>query len=569
MLHFKTITDEQGTFIETDLKGKALLEASKLNKGCAFTHEERLAFNLLGKLPHRVETLEEQVERYYHQYCSKPTNLGKNIYLHAVHDNNETLFYKLIDTHLVNMLPIIYTPTVGEAVEKFSHQFRRSRGLYLSYPDRNHMASMLDNRLNPEVDLIVVTDGEGVLGIGDQGIGGMDICIAKLMVYTICAGVNPHRVLPIQLDVGTNNETLLNDPMYLGWRHPRISGVEYDDFIDHFVKTVRHKFPNVYLHWEDFGRENARRNLERYRDKMCTFNDDMQGTGATALACVLSALTATGGALKDQKIVMFGAGTAGVGIADQIYRALREEGLNEQEARAHFWLIDRNGLLVEDQRELAPFQQPYARSKSDLANWPLESTTIIDLLTVIQHVQPTILIGCSTVFGAFNETIVKTMAHFVERPIIMPLSNPTIKAEATPHDLFTWTQGKALIAAGSPYDPINWNEKIISFAQSNNAYIFPGLGLGILAARASRCTDGMIGAACRALSRNAPVRQDPTAPILPPLDQIFDVSQEIALAVAEQARKEKVASVADDVDLKRRINELRWEPRYFPYRAKK
>ena len=346
MLYFNLTKNATGNdVLETDLTGKYLLEASKLNKGCAFSQEERVAFNLLGKLPNRVETLEEQVSRYYQQYQNKDSNLEKNVYLNAVHDSNETLFYKLISEHLVEMLPIIYTPTVGEAVEQFSHELRRMRGLYLSYPDRAHMDQMLDNRMNPEVDLIVVTDGEGVLGIGDQGIGGMNISIAKLMVYTLCGGIHPHRVLPIQLDVGTNNKKLLEDPMYLGWRHERISGKEYDDFIDTFVQAVRRKFPNIYLHWEDFGRDNARRNLERYRGEMCTFNDDMQGTGATALACVLSALTATNAKLTDQRIVMFGAGTAGVGITDQIYQVMRQQGLTEQEARSRFWMIDRTRFI--------------------------------------------------------------------------------------------------------------------------------------------------------------------------------------------------------------------------------
>lgn len=566
MLHFSLRKNNTGAeFIETDLSGKSLLEASKLNKDCAFTQEERIAFNLLGKLPQSVETLDEQAARYYQQYQQKDTALEKNIYLAAVHDHNETLFYKLIKDHLVEMLPIVYTPTVGDAVEKFSHQLRRMRGLYLAYPDRDHMEEMLDNRLNPEVDLIVVTDGEGVLGIGDQGIGGMDISIAKLMVYTLCGGINPHRVLPIQLDVGTNNQALLDDPMYLGWRHPRITGQEYDDFIDNFVQTVRKKFPNIYLHWEDFGRDNARRNLERYRDKMCTFNDDMQGTGATALACILSALTATSAKLADQRIVVFGAGTAGVGIVDQIYRGMRADGMSEEDARSRFWLIDRAGLLIADMPGLMPFQLPYARKRSELANWTLTNSTMISLYDVIKNTKATVLIGCSTVFGAFNEVIVKTMAENLERPIIMPLSNPTTKSEATPQELYDWTDGKALIAAGSPFEPINFKGQKIPVAQSNNAYIFPGLGLGIIAAKATRCTDGMLSAACHALSACSPVRKDKNAPILPPLTQAFDVSRQIALAVAQQARKEGVAQIAANADLEIAINNLQWEPKYYPY----
>src|SRR3990167_5268369 len=380
MLSFKMIRNGKGhiSHYEVSAIGKHLLTTAKLNKGNAFSYDERHIFKLLGKLPASEETLEAQADRMYTQYQELPTPLQKNIFLNSLHDNNETLFYKLVGCHLKEMLPIVYTPTVGEAVKHFSLELRDPRGLFLSYPDKDKLEEMLANRLNKDVDLIVVTDGERVLGIGDQGIGGINISIAKLMVYTLCAGVNPHRVLPIQLDVGTNNQTLLNDPMYLGWRHERLSGKEYDDFIDLFVKAIQKKLQNVYLHWEDFGRDNARKNLERYRFKMLTFNDDMQGTGAVTLACVLSSVQAIQQTLSKKRVVFFGAGTAGVGIADQICAAMMREGISEEEARQNIWLIDRPGLLIEDS-DLLDFQKPYAKSRKLIQNWQVANPKNITL----------------------------------------------------------------------------------------------------------------------------------------------------------------------------------------------
>ncbi len=566
MLHFKRVKDEQGNAIaiETDLQGYQLLRAAKLNKSSAFTPEERREFKLLGKLPCQIENLAQQVARFYDQYSEKESDLQKNIFLNQLHDSNEVLFYRLVGDYLKEMMPVVYTPTVGEAVKRFSLELRSPRGLFLCYEDRGHLEEMIANRLNPEVDLIVVTDGEGVLGIGDQGIGGMNISIAKLMVYTLCAGVNPNRVLPIQLDVGTNNKTLLDDPMYLGWRHERISGKAYDAFIDEFVTAVTKQLPGVYLHWEDFGRDNARKNLERYRHDILTFNDDMQGTGATALSCVLSAVQAKGELLTEQQIVFFGAGTAGVGIADQVCAAMQRQGLSAEEAQSRIWLLDRPGLLLDDMSEVLDFQRPYAKPRSAVARWEVKDEKNIDLLEVVRNLQPTVLIGCSTVYGAFNEDVVKAMAARIGHPIILPLSNPTSKSEADPADLFEWTKGRVITATGSPFDDVLYVGKKYRISQSNNAFVFPGLGLGVIAVKAKLMTDNMIWAACQALTDCSPAKKDNMAPILPDLDDIHEVSHCIALAVAKQAIADGVAEPCDD--LEKAINQVQWRAEYLPYR---
>ncbi len=567
MFNLKIIRDQLGRIehIETPLTGNSLLSSSKLNKGCAFTQEEREQFDLTGLLPHQVETLAQQVSRMYEQYNEHHTNLAKNIYLNVLHDYNETLFYKLVSEHLEEMLPVIYTPTVGEAVQQFSLEHRKSKGLYISYPDRNNIDAILNHRSVSEVDLTVVTDGEAVLGVGDQGIGGINISHAKLNVYTLCGGVNPQRFLPIQLDVGTNNPHLLNDPMYLGWRHERITGQAYDDFIDAFVKAITKKFPTILLHWEDFGRENANRILNLYRDKICTINGDMQATGVIALACVLAGAVASGLPLHKHRIVILGAGTAGVGIADQIYDALKRDGLSDSEARSQIWLVDKPGLLTQA-ISLRSFQAAYARKNTEVQNWALREKNYIGLYDVVKHVQPTILIGCSTVTGAFNEEIVKLMATHVDRPIIMPLSNPNSLAEAKPEDLLKWTEGNAIIATGSPFPDVHFNDNWYRISQSNNAFAFPGIGLGAIAVKAKRISDDMLWAATNALCKCSPAHQDKMAPILPKLSEAKMVSVNIALAVAEQACKENLAQVTDDVNLDELIKKLMWEPRYYPYR---
>lgn len=553
--------------ITTSLTGRALLAYPKLNKGSAFSIAERKALGLLGKLPAHVETMSDQVARCYAQFCDRPTPLAKNIYLNELKQHNETLFYALAMEHIAEMLPIVYTPTIGDAVEKFSYAFNTPQGLYFSYPYRDNIKNILKNRYVEDIELIIVTDGEGVLGIGDWGVGGMDICIGKLMVYTLCGGINPRRVLPIQLDVGTNNEALLKDPMYLGWRHPRITGADYDAFIDDVVNAIQTELPNCFLHWEDFGRSNARRNLNRFRDKLCTFNDDIQGTGATALASVLSALAATEQALVDQNIVFLGAGTAGVGIADQICHTMVHDGLSPEDARKHFWLVDRQGLLIDDMPDLVDFQKPYARPRAEMKGWHCEDPNNITLLDVIRNVKPSVLIGCSTVHGAFNETVVKTMANQVEHPMIFPLSNPTALSEATPQDLYTWTNGRVLTATGSPFEPITWQNKPIRIAQCNNAFIFPGLGLGIIASEATHVTDGMIAAAAYALAACSPAIEDRHAALLPDFDTVHTVSQKIAYAVGQQAQKEGVSNLPASVDLKDKIESIFWAPEYVPYDA--
>lgn len=560
MVKFNVVRDKLGAIsrIETPLSGADLLSTPKLNKGCAFTLEERQLFNLEGLLPLRIETLDEQVVRMYEQFLEHPRKLSKNIYLNALYDYNETLFYRLVNQHLEEMLPIIYTPTVGEAVERFSLELRKTRGLYLNFTDLNKMDRLLETGIPKDTDLIVVSDGEAVLGIGDQGIGGIKICQAKAMVYTLCGGLDPHRLFPIQLDVGTNNSSLLEDPMYLGWRHERMGGQAYDDFVDHFITSIKRKLPNVYVHWEDVGRDNARRILNRYREQLCTFNGDIQGTGAVALASILAASIANNIPLNDQRIIIFGAGTAGVGIADQIVSAMVHLGLSEKEAHHRFWLIDKQGLLIEDQDALLPFQKVYARARK-------ENEGIVSLRDVVQHIKPTILIGASTQGGAFTEEIVKMMASFVKNPVILPLSNPTSKSEAKPADLLEWTEGRAIIATGSPFNDVEFKDRKIRIAQSNNALAFPGIGLGAIAAKARFVTDEMLWVAAKKLSERCPVNEDKSAPLLPKLSESIQISREIALAVAQQARIEGVSNLPADQNLEEAINLITWEPKYYPY----
>ncbi len=568
MFDYRMVHNELGeiTHIETSLRGNDLLSIAKLNKGCSFTLEERARFGLNGLLPHHVESLEQQMARMYMQYHEQHTNLAKNIYLNVLHDYNETLFYRLVSDHLEEMLPIIYTPTVGEAVQRFSLEHRRAKGLYISYDDRNNIDEILDNRVPQDVDLSVITDGEAVLGIGDQGIGGINISNAKLMVYALCGGINPHRFLPIQLDVGTNNPHLLNDPMYLGWRHERVTGQAYDDFIGAFVSSMRKKFPHVFLHWEDFGRDNARRILMRYRDELCTFNGDMQGTGVVALAAVLAAVQASSVPLTEHRIVILGAGTAGVGIADQIHQALLRAGLSEKDARARFWLIDRVGLLTRAVK-LLPFQECYARTQEETSHWTLRDPKQIDLYDVVKNTKPTILIGCSTVSNAFNESIVRLMAAANERPIIMPLSNPTSLAEAKPEDLLKWTEGRAIIATGSPFPEVNYNGNWYRIAQSNNALAFPGIGLACIALKTKRLSDNMLWAATEALASCSPVINDKMAPLLPKLSEARMVSLAVAIAVAKAAEAEGLVKIPKDLDLKAYLEHYMWKPQYYPYRV--
>lgn len=550
-------------WIETNLQGKAILSTPLLNKGTAFTEEERFELGLLGKLPYRIETLEEQLKRAKEQYNRYSSTLQKYIYLNNLHEKNEILFYKLLLENIQETLPMIYTPGVGAAVKEFSHEYRQPRGLYIAYPDKDKIRNILQNRTHPTINLIVATDGERILGIGDQGIGGMDIPVAKLVVYSLC-GIDPYFTLPICLDVGTDNPELLNDPLYLGWRHPRIRGKEYDGFIDLFVNVVHEMFPQSFLHWEDLGLHNARRILENYRYKHCMFNDDMQGTGVVTLAAILSAIQATKIPLKHHRVVVFGAGTAGVGITEQLYSAMCRQGIDPTDARKQFWLIDKQGLLFENTHELHSFQKSFAREARESLTWPEEKR---DLFSVVEKVQPTILIGCSTIRGAFTEEVVRMMAKKVAQPIILPLSNPNENCEALPEHVIQWTEGSALIATGSPFDPVRYKEKTYYITQCNNALSFPGIGIGIIATQARELTDNMLWAATLAICEQSPVRRDHTSPLLPEVTDIPALASHVALAVAKQAIVDQVATVTPNMEPPNFVRENIWRPYYRKIRS--
>jgi malate dehydrogenase (oxaloacetate-decarboxylating) len=549
--------------ISTDLSGAALLNNARLNKGVAFPLAERDAFHLHGLLPPGLMTMERQLARTYASFQAKVSDLERYIYLAALQDRNETLFFRLLQQHIAEMSPIIYTPTVGLACQRFSHIYRRPRGLYLTFEQRDNLEAIL--RAAPVIDprVIVVTDGERILGLGDLGVGGMLIPVGKLALYTLCAGIAPEHTLPILLDVGTDNAELLADPLYLGSRHARVRGAEYDAFVDLFVSAVRRVYPAAILQWEDFARDNARRLLNRYRDQFCTFNDDIQGTAAVTLAGLLAAAEVTGTPLRQQRVVMLGAGSASTGVADLLVMAMVEAGASETEARSHFWLLDSHGLLHTGRRDLdeekARYVEPAWAPGDDLEQ-PL------DLLEVIRHVQPTILIGAAARQGAFSEEAVREMARHVARPIIFPLSNPTEKSEATAADLYTWTDGRALVATGSPFPPVMWQGSLIRPGQCNNMFIFPGMGLGALASSAQRITDGMFLAAARALSAVAPSRANPNEPLYPRIEDVRAASRAVALAVGAEAIRAGVAAPFDLATLTQRIDAMMWQPHYHPLR---
>ncbi|WP_141435199.1 oxaloacetate-decarboxylating malate dehydrogenase [Bacillus nitratireducens] len=553
--------------LETTLRGVEVLSTPLLNKGVAFTQEEREELGLKGLLPPAVLTLDEQARRAYEQFCSQPDDLLKNVYLTALHDRNEVLFYRILTNHLREMLPIVYTPTVGVAIQRYSHEYRKPRGVYLSVNDPSGIEEAFVNigATAENIDLVVVTDGEGILGIGDWGVGGINIAIGKLAVYTAAVGIDPSRVLPVILDVGTNREELLNNPFYIGNRHPRVTGEAYDEFIDTFVQAVGNKFPKALLHWEDFSSRNARKILDKYRHDVCTFNDDIQGTGAVSLAAVLSAVKASGVPLSEHRVVVFGAGTAGIGIADQVRDAMVRVGLSDEESHNRFWCIDRNGLVTDNMEDLLDFQMPYARKEAEVSEW--KQNDVIGLAEVVKHVKPTILIGTSTVAGAFKEEIIKEMASHVERPIILPMSNPTPLAEAKPVDLIEWTEGRALVATGSPFEPVTYNGVTYVIGQSNNALIFPGLGLGTIVVRASVMTDGMFAAAAEAVASMVDTSQ-PGAPILPEVEELRNISEMVAIEVAKVAVAEGVAREnLSDNDIKIAVKEAIWEPEYRQIKA--
>ena len=543
-------------------RGSAVLASPTINRGTAFTNEERTALGLTGLLPTGVTTLDGQLRRVYGQYSKQDGDLRKWVYLANLRDRNEVLFYRLLSDHIQEMLPIVYTPTVGLAIERFSHEFRRPRGVYLSVDRPEDVeASFRNTGLGAEdVDLLVATDSEGILGIGDQGVGGIEISIGKLAVYTAAAGIHPHRVLPVVLDMGTDNLKLLNDEMYLGARHARVRDQRYDDLIDAYVTACQKLFPHAMLHWEDFGASNARRILNKYADHVCTFNDDMQGTAAVVLAAAFSAVRTVGTRLRDQRVVIHGAGTAGLGIADMMRDQMVREGLSPEEATGRFWALGRGGLLTDDKAEqLYDFQVPYARPASEVAGWSASGNQI-SLVDVVARVRPTMLIGTSTHTGAFTEAIVRTMATHADRPIIMPLSNPTSKCEALPADLIRWTDGRALVATGSPFPPVTHDERTYEIAQANNALVFPGLGLGVTVARATRISDRMIAAAADAVAELSNATR-PGAPLLPPVEDLRMVSAAVAVAVARAAEQEGLAQ-ATLHDPIQQVHQAMWRPDY-------
>jgi malate dehydrogenase (oxaloacetate-decarboxylating) len=543
-------------------RGMDLLNRQGLNKGTAFTDEERSKLGLHGLLPPYIESLDEQVVRAYEAYKQKDDDLERHIYLRALQDTNEVLFYRLLLDHIEEMTPMVYTPVVALACQQFSHIYRRPRGLFISYPLGNSIPALLRNRPNTEVDVIVVTDGERILGIGDQGTGGMGIPIGKLSLYTLIGGIPPERTLPILLDVGTNNKERLNDPEYLGWRHERITGQPYFDFVDQFVQAVKQELPGTCLQWEDFATPHARPILQHYRDELLTFNDDIQGTAAVALGAVLGAVKVTGRNLKDQQIVMLGAGSAGIGVADGLRAAMKGEGLSEQEARSHFWVVDRDGLLHSGRKDLTPEQTVYAQPEDRVSGWPRTSNWHIGLADVIGKIEATVLIGLSTVGGAFSEPIVREMARKVERPIIFPLSNPTTKSEAKADDLIHWTDGRALVATGSPFAPVRYAGRTVPIAQCNNVFIFPAMGLGVVASGARRVTDAMMLAAARALAANSPALKDSSASLLPALSDIRRVAAQIAVAVGLEAQKDGLAPKLAEDELRKRVTAAQWTPAY-------
>ena len=560
-----TVTEKTATKPQITPRGMDLLNHQLLNKSTAFTVEERSKFGLHGLLPPQVETLEEQVVRAYEAYQRKDDDLERHIYLRALQDTNEVLFYRLLLDHIEEMTPMVYTPVVALACQQFSHIYRKPRGLFVSYPLRDSIPALLRNRPSPSVDVIVVTDGERILGIGDQGAGGLGIPIGKLSLYTLIGGIRPERTLPIVLDVGTNNAERLKDPEYLGWRHERITGQAYFDFVDQFVQAVKQELPGTCLQWEDFATPHARPILQRYRNELLTFNDDIQGTAAVALGAVLGAVKVTGKRLKDQEIVMLGAGSAGVGVADGLRGAMKGEGLSELEARSHFWVVDKNGLLHTGREDLSLEQSVYAQPGDRVSGWPRTSNGQIGLAEVMEKIEATILIGLSTVGGAFSEPIVREMARKVQRPIIFPLSNPTDKSEAKADDLIRWTDGRALVATGSPFAPVSYGGRTIPIAQCNNVFVFPAMGLGVVASGATRVTDTMMLAAARTLGGNSPALKDSFASLLPPLTDIRRVATEIAIAVGIEAQKEGVAPKLAEDELRRRVIAAQWTPAYAPF----
>ncbi len=550
------------------LAGYGLINYPRLNKGTAFTDHERDVFELHGLLPPHVGTLEEQIDRRMQAFREQPNPFHKYSFLRDLQNSNETLFYALLLRNIEEMLPIVYTPTVGEGCQRFSEIWRKPRGLFLSYPNKHRIEQILSHSRYDGIKCIVVSDGERILGLGDQGAGGMGIPIGKMALYTALGGIHPEDCLPILLDVGTDNEERLKSPIYIGWTHHRVRGEAYDDFVDVFVNSVKKRWPHVLLQWEDFAGSNASRLLARYKDQLCTFNDDIQGTAAVATATLLSAINVTGVPLEQQKIAVFGFGTAGIGITKLLMQFMQEKGVSESEARSCIYAIDRYGLITENGKEVRLEQLPYARKEEEVRSWRQPNGDVA-LLDVIRHAKPTVLIGVSGQGGTFTEEAVREMAQHTARPVIFPLSNPTPSSEATPQDLVDWTEGQALIGTGSPYEPVRiWGRKV-PIAQTNNSYIFPGLALGIIASKAKRVTDKMIMAATKELLRLAPTQKDTKASLLPPISDSRQIGRSIAKAVGMQAIQEGQAQVTGEDSLERELQANIWEPVYVPYERKR
>jgi malate dehydrogenase (oxaloacetate-decarboxylating) len=552
--------------IKTSLTGYDLINRPMLNKGTAFTDEERDVFGLHGLLPPHIGTLDAQIKRRLRALDGLPPGFEQYAFLRDLQDTNETLFYALLAANIERMLPLVYTPTVGEGCQRFSEIWRKPRGLFLSYPHKDRIAQILAHPRFDQVRCIVVSDGERILGLGDQGAGGMGIPIGKLSLYSALAGIHPNTTLPLLLDVGTDNQDRRNDPIYIGWCHERVRGQEYDDFIENFVTAVLERWPHVLLQWEDFAGANAARLLERYRDRLCTFNDDIQGTAAVATATLLAAINVTGKPLTEQRIAMLGFGSAGVGIASLMVKAMQEAGLSEQDARDRVYAVDKDGLLVEGYPGLHPTQLPFVKKREKVAGWKLVNPDKIELLDVVQNAKPTVVIGVSGQPGVFTREMVQAMTSYVERPIIFPLSNPTSRSEATPQDLLDWSRGSALVGTGSPFPPVSVNGQPIPIDQTNNSYVFPGVALGVISSRASRVTDAMFMVAAKTLAGLSPTVKDKKGRLLPPIKEIPSVSISIAIAVAEQARKEKLAQLGPEEEIEQAVRANIWQPRYLPYR---
>lgn len=549
------------------LSGYDLINTPRLNKGTAFSDHERDLFSLHGLLPPHIGNLEDQLERRMQALAEQPTPFNKYSFLRDLQDTNETLFYALLVRNVDRILPLVYTPTVGEGCQRFSEIWRKPRGLFLSYPNKHRIAQILSHPRYDEVKCIVVSDGERILGLGDQGAGGMGIPIGKMALYTALGGIHPENCLPVLLDVGTDNEERLNSPIYIGWRHQRVRGPEYDSFVDAFVQSVKKRWPHVLLQWEDFAGSNAARLLERYRDQLCTFNDDIQGTAAVATATIISAIKVTGAPLEKQKFVVVGFGSAGLGIASLLVRFLQDKGLSEHEARSRFYAIDRYGLITESGKDLRPEQLPFARMEQEVQPWR-QPNGEISLLEVIRNAKPSVLIGVSGQPGVFTEQVVREMAKHNRRPVIFPLSNPTSRSEAAAQDLMDWSEGRALIGTGSPFDPVKVGEKSVPVTQINNSYIFPGLALGITSSRASQVTDAMIKAAAEELVRHSPAQTDKEPSLLPPISNARELARRIAKAVGKQAIRDGQAQVASEEVLEQELQSNVWEPRYVPYEPK-